>query len=193
MPYGTTGQQFCPYINDKGIASGLVATGAISKNKIAAYAVTSIKIGTGAVSKPKIAAYAVTNAKIGTNAVSKEKIAANAVTNAKIGTNAVSKEKIAANAVTNAKIASGTISLGSGVDGANVGRLNAKYVTCTFAGTTAQAVTHGLGRTPIGYIPVWLRGKTASIRLATTAASAMTASVIHIRPSATCVAMLWIF
>ena len=120
-------------------------------------------------------------------------INANGLASALIRTGGVAKRHIGANAVTNAKIASGTINLGTGTDGANVGRLDAKFVTCTFTATTAVSVTHGLGRIPIGYIPIWLSAKGATVRLATTAASALATTVIHIRPSATCNAKLWVF
>ncbi len=62
----------------------LIATGAISTNKIA----------NGAITSDKLASNAVTNAKIANGAITSDKLASNAVTNAKIANGAVDNNKI---------------------------------------------------------------------------------------------------
>ena len=110
---------------------------------------TELKTGTGintnAITTVKLNALAVTAAKIGTNAITTPKVNASAVTTA----------KIAANAVTTAKVAAGTLSLGSGTDGATAGDVNAKFQVVTTAGAdTIVTVAHGLSRAPTGFLAV---------------------------------------
>lgn len=71
---------FCPHIGREGIqardiatgvlTSGLIATGAITKTKIGALAVSTSKVMTGAITKPKLAVLSVSNAKIVTGTIS---------------------------------------------------------------------------------------------------------------------------
>ncbi len=77
----------------------LIATGAISTNKIANGAITSYKLANNAV----------TNNKIANGAITSDKLANNAVTNAKIANGVITSDKLANNAVTNAKIANGAV------------------------------------------------------------------------------------
>ncbi len=77
----------------------LIATGAISTNKIANGAITSYKLANNAV----------TNNKIANGAITSDKLANNAVTNDKIANGVITSDKLANNAVTNAKIANGAV------------------------------------------------------------------------------------
>ncbi len=133
MNYGSNGQAFCPWINDKGVASSLIQT------------------------------------------------------------NGVGKRHIGAGVVTNSKIATGTISMGAFADLGLVGKLNARFVTCTFTATTLTTVTHGLGRRPIGYHVIG-NTKEAQIYNATTNwTSALATTVLRLRTGATCAVRLMVF
>lgn len=67
---------------------------------------------------------------------------------------------------------------------------NAKIVTVTFSSTSADvAVTHGLGRAPVGYIPLTLSADMTIY----TGSSPGTSSLLYLRSSATGTAKLLIF
>lgn len=115
------------------------------------------------------------------------------ITSNLVATNALQKRHIKAGAVTNSKIATGTISLGSFKDLGSVGKINAKYVTCTFTATTLTTVTHGLGRAPQGYLVVG-KTKEADVYNATTNwASALATTVLRLRTGATCAVRLLVW
>ena len=96
-------------IADNAVTSGKIIANAVVSDKIAANAVTSEKIIADAIVAEKIAANAVVSEKIYAGAVTTNKIDANAITADKIATNAVTAEKINASAVTAEKIAASAI------------------------------------------------------------------------------------
>ena len=195
-------------IRNFNITTAKLATSAVTTAKIKNNTITNAKLATGvivstgwvcltgniavnAVTAAKILAGAVTTAKIANNAVTAGKVLAGAITNAKLGANAVTVSKINANAVTNAKILNAIIGLGNANTGSTAGKLNAIYKTLTFTATgTLMQVTHGLGRTPVAYLPlnpskpgVVYRGSTNYLR----------ATQVYVKCNATvaCVLLIW--
>jgi len=151
MPYGAT-NPFCPRLNDTGVGNSLLVSQSVNSRVLATNAVTTVKIANFKITTAKLATSAVTTAKIANNAVTAGKVLAGAITNAKLGANAVTAAKINANAVTNAKILNAIIGMGNANSGSTAGKLNGIYKTfITNVSNTAVLVTHGLGRTPVGY------------------------------------------
>lgn len=91
------------------VEAEVIVDGAIIADKIAANAVTAVKINADAVTADKIASNAVTAVKINAGAIEADKIASNAVTAVKINADAVTADKIASNAVTAVKINAGAV------------------------------------------------------------------------------------
>jgi hypothetical protein len=118
----------------------LIVDGAIIADKIAANAVTSVKINAGAVTATEIAAGAIVAGKIATAAVTADTIAAGNVVATKIASDAVTADKIAANAVTTAKINAGAVTATEIAAGAIVAEKIATNAVTT-AKINAGAVT----------------------------------------------------
>jgi hypothetical protein len=109
------------------------------------------------------------NSLLVSKAVNSRVLATNAVTTAKVLNYKITTAKLATSAVTNSKILNANIGLGSGNSGSTAGKLNAKYKTFAFTATgTLLQVTHGLGRTPVGYL-VFAPSKAGVVYRATTA------------------------
>jgi hypothetical protein len=112
------------------------------------------------------------NSLLVSKAINSRVLATNAVTTAKILNFKITTAKLATSGVTNAKIANATINIGGATSGAALGKLNAKYKSVlTKASNTAVFVTHGLGRTPVGYLVfapdkagTFYRGSTSYLR-----------------------------
>ena len=108
-------------INFPNVSGTLVTTGdsgTVATGMIASDAITNAKIADNAINDENIANLQVTTAKIANDAVDSTKIADNAVTTAQLATNSVATAKIADNAVTNAKIADNAIEVGQIADNA---------------------------------------------------------------------------
>jgi len=86
------------------VATGMIATGAVTEPKIPSNAIIADKIASGAVTGTKLATNAVTTDKIADSNVTTGKLAADAVTNAKLADSAVRVENLDASSISTAKI-----------------------------------------------------------------------------------------
>lgn len=89
-----------------------ISSGAVTESKIANNAVTEDKIGTGAVTSAKIYADAISGSKIADGAVDSEHIVNGAIDTVHIGDLQVTNGKIASNAITSGKISTGAVTSG---------------------------------------------------------------------------------
>ena len=122
-------------------------------DKIAAGAISGVKVINGAISENKIAEGAVTAAKIVSSAITTDKLAANAVTANKILAGAITTDKLDANAVTADKIKAYTITankLASDV-GSSLDLSSNKAITTLVKDVGGKAVTFTQYNTPTGY------------------------------------------
>lgn len=104
---------------------------------------------------PRLNDTGVGNSLLVSKSVNSRVLATNAVTTIKIRNFNITTAKLATNAVTNAKVLNANIGLGTATTGTGFGKLNAKYKTFTFTATgVVLQVTHGLGRTPVGYLVI---------------------------------------
>ena len=102
---------------------------------------------------PRLNDTGVGNSLLVSKSVNSRVLSTNAVTTIKILNYKITTAKLATSAVTNAKVLNANIGMGSANTGSTAGKLNAKYKTFTFTATgTLMQVTHGLGRTPVGYL-----------------------------------------
>jgi hypothetical protein len=105
-------------IADSAVNTAEIADVAVTTAKIADVNVTTAKIADANVTAAKIASDAVTTDKILNANVTADKLASNSVTNAKIADSAVDSAEIASSAVTTAKIADLNVTTGKLADGA---------------------------------------------------------------------------
>ena len=129
-------------IADSAVNTAEIADVAVTTAKIADVNVTTAKIADANVTAAKIASDAVTTAKILDANVTDAKLAANSVTNAKIADAAVDTAEIAANAVTTAKIADVNVTTAKIAD-ANVTAAKLASDSVETAKIVNSAVTEG--------------------------------------------------
>lgn len=207
MPYGAT-SPFCPRLNDTGVGNSLLVSKSVNSRVLATNAVTTVKIRNFNITTAKLATSAVTTSKIKNNTITNAKLAtgvivstgwvclsgniiADAVTTAKVLNYNITTAKLATSAVTNAKVLKGSLNIGGATSGATAGFLNAKYKTFAFTATgTLMQVTHGLGKTPVGFL-VFNQSKPGVVYRGST--NYLRATQVYVKCNATVAGTLLIF
>jgi hypothetical protein len=120
-----------PHFNATYVTGGMIRSGVIVTDKLAANAVTAAKIATGTITANELAADSVTATKIAVGAVDADELAANAVTAGKIAAGAISTSALFVDGVVeSAALATGAVIAGKIAAGAvTTAKLDASAVT----------------------------------------------------------------
>jgi len=111
----------------------------------------------------------VVTSSLGTDAVTAAKIKGGGVSHTNIAADAISAAQILGGTIVNSSLGADAVSFGGGTHTQAAAKMNAHWVSVlTGASNASVAVTHGLGRTPIGIFcasnskgSAWYSGSTA--------------------------------